>query len=256
MKQIFMIFLIIILNIKKNELKCLQAWNGSGTGAWYRVDTICNSSFISTELINCLPTIILPLNLTEFTDGFYISLGVFNRFNGVSLDIGLTFDLEKNRWFSYGNDRLGWKSGSISIDSNENRCINVSLSIFNDYIHYIIRNSNGSIILGEDKFYSFQIDPLLNLTKNNSDSFGFYRFDSIAQSKETLKSGSQLIHAQMFNWTVKFSSGEILPANEYNIAKNISGYSPGICCSNQEIKTIEIHQQIKWNQSDISIRYI
>ncbi|UJR13411.1 hypothetical protein I4U23_000426 [Adineta vaga] len=239
-----------------NELKCFQAWNGGGTGAWYRLDTSCEYSFISTELINCLPSIILPSNLTLFNDGFYISLGIFNRFNGISLDIGLTFDYKKNLWFSYGNDRLGWKSGNISIDSKQYHCIHVSLSIYNDYIHYMIKNENNSIVLGEDKYFSYQIDPLLNLTKDNINSFGFYRFDSIAQNKETLKSGSQMIYASMKKWNLRSLSGEILPANQYNIATNVSGYPPGPCCTNQERNTIHIYQEIKWNQSNISIQYI
>jgi len=254
--KLFVLLLITLLNIDSSELKCNQAWNGGGTGAWYRVDTSCQYSFVSTNLINCLPTIILPLNLTSFQDGFYISLGVFNRFNGVSLDIGLTFDFKKNKWFSYGNDRLGWKSGNISIDSKMNRCINVSLAIINDQINYTIRTENGSILLGKDIYFSSQIDPLLNLTKNNSNYFGFYRFDSIAQDKETLKSGSQMIHAQMKGWNLELDSGKIVPAEEFNIASNVSGYQPGRCCTKEEINTIQIHQQTKWNQSDLSISYI
>ncbi|CAF0829325.1 unnamed protein product [Adineta steineri] len=254
--KLFLIIIIIFLNLNNIELKCNQAWNGGGTGAWYRVDTSCEYSFLSTQLIYCLPTIILPSNLTSFSDGFYVSLGIFNRYNGVSLDIGLTFDYEKNKWFSYGNDRLGWKSGSISIDTKEINCINVSLSIIDDYIKYIIRTENGSIILGEDIYVSSQIDPLLNLTKNSSNNFGFYRFDSIAQNKETLKSGSQMIHAQMTHWLFQLHSGEIVPAQQSNIALNVSGYSPGPCCTHDEINTINVYQQIKWNQSDISINYL
>jgi len=236
-------------------LNCSQAWNGGGTGAWYRVDTSCQYSFISTQLIYCLPKIILPSNVTSLTDGFYISLGIFNRFNGYSLDIGLTYDLKRDKWFSYGNDRLGWKNGNISIDSKLNPCINVSLFINDNYINYIIRTKNGSIILGEDIHFSSELDPFLNLTKNNS-NFGFYRFDSIAQNKETLKTGSEMIRAKMENWILQLYSGEIVPSEESYIASNVQGYNPGPCCTKDEINTITVYQQMKWNQSDISIRYI
>jgi hypothetical protein len=137
-----------------------------------------------------------------------------------------------------------------------NRCINVSLSIIDDSIHYLILRENGSIILGEDIYFSSQIDPLLNLTKNNSNHFGFYRFDSIAQDKETLKSGSQMIHAQMKGWNLELESGTIVPAEQFNIASNVSGYQPGPCCTKEEINTINVYQQTKWNQSDLSISYI
>lgn len=236
-------------------LNCSQAWNGGGTGAWYRVDTYCQYSFISTQLVYCLPMIIVPSNLTSFTDGFYISLGIFNRFNGYSLDIGLTYDLKTQKWFSYGNDRIGWKNGNISIDSKLTPCINVSLFINDNYVNYIIRTKNGSIILGEDTFFSSELDPYLNFTKNNS-NFGFYRFDSIAQIKETLKSGSQLLHVKMENWTLKLYSGKYVSAEESYIASSVHGFEPGPCCTKDEINTIMIHEQIKWNQSDVSIHYI
>jgi hypothetical protein len=249
-----LISFLIIINLVECKLNCNQAWNGGGTGAWYRVDTSCQYSFISTELIYCLPIIITPLNLTS-ADGFYISLGIFNRFNGYSLDIGLTYDFKKEKWFSYGNDRVGWKNGNISIDSKLNNCINVSLLINDDYINYKIRTKNGSIILGEDSFLSSELDPFLNFTKNNS-NFGFYRFDSIAQDKETLKTGSQLIHAKMDNWILQLYSGKFVSAEESYIAADVHGYKPGPCCTEEEINTITVYEQLKWNQSDISILYI
>ncbi len=252
---LFLLLIVILLNVNKCILNCSQAWNGGGTGAWYRVDTSCQYSFISTHLIYCLPTILIPSNITSFTDGFYISLGIFNRFNGYSLDIGLTYDFKSEKWFSYGNDRLGWKYGKISIDSKLNPCINVSLFIKDNSINYIVRTKNSSIILGEDIYLSSQLDPFLNLTKNNS-NFGFYRFDSIAQTKETLKSGSQIIHAKMQNWILQFYSENLVPAEESNIASNVRGYKPGPCCTKDEISTINVYQETKWNQSDISIRYI
>lgn len=256
MKSLLLIVsFIIFLRRNSCELNCFQAWNGGGTGAWYRVDTSCEYSFKSTQLIYCFPTIILPLNLTSFTDGFYISLGLFNRLNGYSLDIGLTYDYEKQKWISYGNDRIGWKYGTISIDSKLNPCINVSLFILENSIKYSIRRENDSIMLGEDIYQSSQLDPYLNFTRNNS-QFGFYRFDSIAQINETLKSGSQINNAIMNNWTLELFSGEIVSADEFYIASNVRGYKPGPCCTKQEINTIIVHQQIQWKQSNISIRYI
>ena len=253
----FIIFSIIttLLHRIECQLNCNQAWNGGGTGAWYRVDTSCQYSFVSTQLIHCLPIVVIPLNLTSFTDGFYISLGIFNRFNGYSLDIGLTYDVKTEKWFSYGNDRIGWKDGKISIDSKENPCINASLSINDDYISYKIRTKNGSILLGEDIYFSSQLDPFLNFTKNNS-NFGFYRFDSIAQTKETLKTGSQINNAKMTNWILQLDSGRTVSAEESYIASDVHGYQPGSCCTEQEIKTITVYEQTKWNQSEISIRYI
>lgn len=253
--RLFLLLILILLNLNECTLSCSQAWNGGGTGAWYRVDTSCEYSFISTELIYCLPTIILPLNLTSFTDGFYISLGIFNRFNGYSLDIGLTYDLKTQKWFSYGNDRLGWKNGNISIDSKLNSCINVSLSIHENYTNFIVRTKNGSVILGEDIFFSSELDPVLNFTKNNT-NFGFYRFDSIAQTKETLKSGSQLLHAKMEYWKLELYSGEYVSAEQVYIASDVHGFKPGPCCTVDEINTIMVHEETKWNQSDVSIHYI
>jgi hypothetical protein len=255
MKILLLLLLLISINLNECILNCSQAWNGGGTGAWYRVDTSCQYSFISTQLIYCFPTIIIPLNVTSFTDGFYISLGIFNRFNGYSLDIGLTYDFKKSKWFSYGNDRIGWKNGNISIDSKLNSCINVSLFIKDNYINYIVKTINNSIILGEDIYFSSELDPYLNFTKNNS-NFGFYRFDSIAQTKETLKTGSQIIHAKMENWILEFYSGKLVPSEESYIASNVHGYSPGRCCTKDEINTITINQENKWNKADISIRYI
>ena len=129
----------------------------------------------------------------------------------------------------------------------------MSLSISNNTIIYSIKTENGSIKLGEDIYFSSQIDPQLNLTQNNT-NFGFYRFDSIAQTKETLKTGSQLINALMYNWTFEFQPGFIVPANQTYIASNVHGYNPGPCCTIKEINTITVNQQIKWNQSSISIR--
>lgn len=254
--KLLLLFLILLRNgLIRSEIVCKQAWNGGGTGAWYRVDTSCEYSFISTELIHCLPTVVLPSNLTSFTDGFYVSLGIFNRVNGYSLDIGLTYDYQQHKWISYGNDRIGWKFGNISIDSKENLCINVSLFIADSSIVYRIRTENGSSILGEDILFSSQLDPFLNLTKNSS-NFGFYRFDSIAQTKETLKSGSQIIDAKMYNWKFQLHGGQIVFAEQLYIASDVRGYQPGPCCTQEEINTITVHEQTKWKQSDISIHYI
>ena len=254
--KLLLLLLILMRNVViRSEIDCKQAWNGGGTGAWYRVDTSCEFSFLSTELIHCLPTIVLPANLTSFTDGFYISLGIFNRFNGYSLDVGLTYDYQHETWVSYGNDRIGWKFGNISIDSRQNPCINVSLLISDYSIAYRIRTENGSSILGEDIFLPSELDPFLNLTKNSS-NFGFYRFDSIAQTKETLKSGSQIIHAKMNNWKLQLHSGQMVFAESFYIASDVRGYKPGPCCTEEEINTITVDEQIKWKQSDVSIRYI
>jgi hypothetical protein len=51
-------------------------------------------------------------------------------------------------------------------------------------------------------------------------------------------------------------SGKVVPAEESYIASNVHGYNPGPCCTKDEINTITVHQQMKWNQSDLSIRYI
>ncbi|CAF3369214.1 unnamed protein product [Rotaria sp. Silwood2] len=233
----------------------MQALDGGGTGAWYRVDTSCLYSFSSTTLIQCLPTIIIPANVTLVTDGFFISLGIFNRFNGVSLDIGLTYEPRTNKWWSYANDVRGWKFGSISIDSSVTRCINISLSISDGYVKYLVRTSNDSIILGQDLYLVSQLDPQLNLTVNSS-NLGFYRFDSIAQTKETLKSGSCMIHAQLTEWLLELKSQVYVPARGDYMASNIRGYPPGPCCTKNEISTILVHNETEWNQADISISYL
>ncbi|CAF1585230.1 unnamed protein product [Rotaria magnacalcarata] len=232
----------------------MQAWDGGGTGAWYRVDSSCLYSFSSTTLIQCLPTIIIPTNETLITDGFFISLGVFNRLNGAGLDIGLTCVPQTDKWWSYANDALGWKSGNISISSSTNRCINISLSISNGCVKYFIRTNNGSIILGQDLYTASQLDPQLNLTVNSS-NFGFYRFDSIAQTKETLKSGSSMIHAQLVEWLLELESHVFVPARGDFMASSIRGYPPGPCCTSDEINAIHTYNETKWNQADISIVY-
>jgi len=245
-----LLLVIVFINIIECIFSCFQAWNGGGTGAWYRVDTSCEYSFVSTDLNYCLPQIVNPSN----ADGFYVSLGIFNRFNGYSLDIGLTYDINKSKWFSYGNDRIGWKSGSISIDSQLNPCINVSLFFQKQSIHYVARTMNNSVVLGEDIYLSSQIDPFLNLTNDNI-NFGFYRFDSIAQTNETLKSGSRLLHAKLTNWMLQLYSGQYVTADEFYVASNVRGFKPGACCTKDEIQTITIYEENKWNRSDLSIQY-
>lgn len=250
MRKVVTATVLIVLYFWQLTFGCQQAWNGGGTGAWYRVDTSCDYSFTSTYIIYCLPTV----QLTCTTDGFYVSLGVYNRLNGVGLDVGLTYDWKMSRWSSYANDNLGWKSGSILIDPLINTCYNVSLNLIDGNVHYEIRRENDSTPIGHDIFDRSQIDPLLNLTVNSS-NFGFYRFDSIAQAKETLKSGSQMSHSVVKQWIFQFFSGEIISADQVHIASNVRGYAPGPCCTANEIDTIKIHQQTKWNQSNISIFY-
>jgi hypothetical protein len=233
---------------------CVQAWNGGGTGAWYRVDTSCLYSFTSTTLTQCLPTISIPSNVTSITDGFYLSLGIFNRYNGVSLDVGLTYDPQTRKCLSYANDARGWKSGNIEIDPSINRCINTSLSVTNGYVNYLVRTRNGSMILGQDLYLPSQLDPLLNLTRNSS-NFGFYRFDSIAQTKETLKSGSLMMHALTAEWLLQLDAQILVPARGKYMASNIHGYPPGPCCTQAEMNTITVYNQSEWNQADILISY-
>ena len=254
-KVVLLSTILLLCNASQPVHNCQQAWNGGGTGAWFRVDTLCQYSLRSTTLVHCLPSIILASNTTSTTDGFYVSLGIFNRDNGVSIDVGLTYDPQVKNWFSYANDDKGWKSGNISIDSSTDQCINASLSVVGGSIRYTIRKEDDSTVLGEDIYLPSQVDPSLNLTANSSD-MGFYRFDSIAQTKETLKSGSQMIHAQMMNWMIELSSKSIVSTDAQYIASNVRGYPPGPCCTEQEINTIHVHSQMKWNQSDISISYL
>lgn len=233
----------------------MQAWDGGGTGAWYRVDTSCLYSFSSTTLIQCLPIISIPANTTSITDGFFISLGVFNRFNGVGLDIGLTYVPETRKWSSYANDARGWKSGSISVDSLLHPCINISLSVSDLHVNYIVRTDNGSVMLGLDSYFVSQLDPQLNLTVNDS-NIGFYRFDSIAQTRETLKTGSSMIHAQLIEWLLELESHIFVRAQGDYMASSIRGYPPGPCCTKSEISTIHVFNETKWNQAEISIIYL
>jgi hypothetical protein len=85
--EIFLLVGIIIFDRTACQLNCNQAWNVDGTGSWYRVDTSCEYSF---DLL--LLTIIIPWNLTLYNDEFYIIFGIFN---GVSIDIGLTYNYIK-----------------------------------------------------------------------------------------------------------------------------------------------------------------
>ena len=254
MSQIHLIVLAMFLFVGSIS-SCFQAWNGGGTGAWYRVDTSCEYPLVSTNLTSCLPNVSLTANETSSSDGFYVSLGMYNRWNGVSIDVGLTFDWTRRSWTSYANDDRGWKSGSISLDPLTRPCVDVFLTIADGSIKYQVREENQSTLLGQDVYLSSQIDPMLNLTRNSS-NFGFYRFDSIAQIKETLKTGSQMISSRTNKWLFELQSGEILLADATSIASNVRGYPPGPCCTDGERKTITVLQEIKWNQSNVSISYL
>lgn len=250
-------FIALLILVDGVHCECLQAWNGGGTGAWYRLDTDCRQAFVATNLTCSLPQIVPPRNGSANNDGFYVSLGVFNRFNGVALDVGLTFDWKRSRWYSYGNDASGWKSGTIQIDSRRFPSVNISLRMQPDSIVYAIRTLNDSMLVGEDVYSPSQLDPLLNFTRETFDRcFGFYRFESIAQSNETLKSGSQLVHARTSSWTLLNKDGQTFSADRSTIAASVRGFPAGACCTEQEVETIDVHEETEWSDADLSIRYL
>jgi hypothetical protein len=108
----FFIFIIFLFIIKINICKeCKQAWNGSGTGAWFRIDIKCNYNlvyhFLKFSSLIEFPEIIK--NETCKTDeGFYISPGIYDINNGVGCDVGLFYDKNSKCWFGYKNDDFGF----------------------------------------------------------------------------------------------------------------------------------------------------
>jgi len=250
---VWLFFIKIILFTYCQQESCKQAWVGPGTGAWYRVDSNCSTSnYYQTTALIQLPQVIIR-NISS-GDGVYSSLGVYETTNGNGADIGLTF--QDNYWYSYAaSEKKGWMSGSIKIPSFEAPLLYISATIVEiNTICFRVTDFEKKNEIGKD-FFIFEDEMKLNPLGLN---IGFYRFDSIAQSHETLKSGSSLSNSIVKEWkyysNVDTLRTEVLATKEFVAIQN-RGYPAGKCCSEQEKKTIALHSEMEFYGSDLSIKY-
>jgi len=231
---------------------CKQAWDGSGTGAWYRIDTSCNNSnWSQTAISYCLPESVFS---AQATDGFYVSLGIYSTITGAGADIGLTLmNGSETLWMVYEFDANGWQSGSTIIDRTITPCIDVL--VFpnnNNSASLIVADANNGSVLGLDTFNN--MDSAIQLNSNGT-NIGFYRFDSIAQAPENLTDGSYMKGVNSSNW-ILFSNTPNLPTLVFpSYVGDAYGYPPGKCCSPAEVATISTTNELNWYQAIVSISY-
>lgn len=245
---------------------CHQAWVGPGTGAWYRIDTLCNSSnWQQTSVRYCFPRIV---NLAS-KDGVYVSLGVYNTQTGAGADVGFTFDERSQSWCLYAASEKGWVSGSIAIPKTLYPCVDVLVSMveidsrqisYNQLgnntanIQVVATDSASGKTIGIDIIHGEALDPSLMLNPLGT-NIGYYRFDSIAQpAPETLASGTVFENSETLLWSVFNRTFSTLVVEEF-VAKSNRGFPAGPCCSEREKKTITVQSQIAYHSSIISIRY-
>ncbi|CAF1297301.1 unnamed protein product [Didymodactylos carnosus] len=225
---------------------CRQASPVSGHGAMYRVDSSCSYSFSGSYMYYCFPNVTFN---QVIVDQGYISLGIYNRFNGVSLDIGLFYENDIKRWLGFVHDARGWQFGNMMIDPTTYPCIYLVVYIADDKI---IQRLQAGTMEQQAQYELSSFDPNLNLTQ--LDQLGFYRFDSILQERfENLKSGSKMLNVEMKDWVLYLNNTDWVAAEPPYIASNISGP----CCTQDEINTVNVYNQPQqWSQSNISISYI
>lgn len=236
---------------------CRQAWNGPGTGAWYRVDTDCR--------FGPWPATSYELHFGNVTygpgradkEGIYQSLGLFNAATGAGGDIGFMHVKDADgtyRWVNYGADGAGWKYGAILIDPAQHPSIDVLLEIpARGSLQMTVRDHRSGRALGSQTFSQWH--PSLDLTPAGT-NIGWYRFDSIAQNPENkdLKSGSKLVDARTNAWTLYAADGWSL-ALPGLIAPEVFGYAPGKCCSAEEQARIDVRFEARWYASTVDIHY-
>lgn len=227
---------------------CYQAGYGKGTGAWYRVDSNClNSNWNRTIVTFCWARV----TARQRGDGFYQSLGVYNTKNGYAADAGFTYVPERRIWASFAADQTGWKYGTILVDPERHPCVDVSLQVGNRQLTMAAQDSASGRPIGKQTFRN--LDPELRLNAAG-EGIGFYRFDSIAQLRETLVGGSRLERAAAGGW--RFYDGVTsVPAAGLFVNRSGNPWPPGPCCGWLARWTVSVHAAQEWEYSDVSITY-
>lgn len=232
---------------------CKQAWNGPGTGAWYRVDSECaNSNWYSTSARGCWGDV----TVGDPKDGFFLSLGIYNTVAGnqstaVAADVGFEFMPDTGKWGAYAADELGWHFTNVHINPTNHPCVDLSLLVTSDATLIVTDPVTGVYLDG----HTFSdLDPDLKLNADGND-IGYYRFDSIAEPKgnETLDTGSRLNRQKWSNWNFHADSGSVLATPTYVWTDGTN--APGPCCSDAEESTITVYSQSQWYTSDVTIYY-
>ncbi len=190
-------------------------------------------------------------------DGVYCSLGIYESVVGNGADVGLLY--QNSKWYSYAaSESCGWLSGTISINPSQNPSVQLDLTIIsNTSVLLEVYDAASHQFIGKDVFEIISKQKPIWKLDPSGYQMGFYRFDSIAQNKETLTSGSFLEHSKVSNWVVfskKQPSTPILISKEWTALQN-RGFDVGPCCSEAEKATITVHTQSEYSGSDVSIHY-
>lgn len=235
---------------------CKQAWNGPGSGAWYRVDTACQSSQWSATSMEIGFGSVVYGPGREGVDGVYQSLGLYNTETGAGADIGFTHVKDaadgRHKWATYGNDMTARKDGRIFVDPTRHPRVDLRIDIpAKGSLRLTVRDHSTGELIGQESMTGW--DPKLGIDPSGA-KIGWYRFDSIAQPKEDFKSGTSLKNAVSQNWRLYHGKGWTL-AKPSLIASSVYGYSPGRCCSEAEKERITVTGERQWYASTVTITY-
>jgi len=272
---------------------CNQAWIGPGTGAWFRIDTLCNNSnWFKTSAQLCFPPRIDDAIVADpKKDGLFQSLGIYNTVTGAGADIGFTAvpmgNSKRVKWVNYAASSKGWVSGSIEIDpqGGDGNCIIVMVDVLDikkvpDSLHNagssadsigieivaltISPHTREFSLAGVNYIPASELDKDL-LLNSQGKNIGFYRFDSIAQNApETLSTGSKLQFAVWKDWSLygiaqQQNAGDsiiVVPVTESLVAMSNHGYKVGPCCSSSELSTVTVHGMMaSYSKSNVTIKY-
>lgn len=235
---------------------CKQAWNGPGSGAWYRVDTACGTSHWSATSIEIGFGSVLYGPGREGVDGVYQSLGIYNSETGAGADIGFTHTKDvtdgRFKWVTYGNDMTGRKKGGIVVDPRQHPRVDLRIDIpAAGSLRMTVRDHLTGALIGQESISGW--DPKLGIDPSGQ-KIGWYRFDSIAQPKEEFGDGTKLQNAVSRNW--RLYNGKRSALSKPNlITPSVFGYPPGPCCSEAEKARITVRNERRWYASNVTITY-
>eukprot|EP01029_Cantina_marsupialis_P012668 TRINITY_DN2792_c0_g1_i1.p1 TRINITY_DN2792_c0_g1~~TRINITY_DN2792_c0_g1_i1.p1 ORF type:complete len:254 (-),score=48.35 TRINITY_DN2792_c0_g1_i1:120-881(-) len=251
MIRLFLFFTIITLVFGRST--CKQAWNGSGTGAWYRLDVDCRySNLVNTTMAIKFPQVHKGIPGPAVREGFYMSGGIYDTKVGLGADIGLT--LSGGKWWPYFGDCHRWMMGNkFSIDPVQFPMVKMIWGPMNRAAFIKIEDLNGNV-LGTQIFDD--VTTKMNYNDHGID-MSFYMFFSIAQKKEYLSTQSRLDGASILSWSMTNVYGTSFEVSSSKVAQSVWGYQPGPCCSEEEKKTIHVSGSIHPYSTvkDISIVY-
>lgn len=235
---------------------CKQAWNGPGSGAWYRVDTACQSSHWSATSMEIGFGSVVYGPGREGVEGVYQSLGIYNTETGAGADIGFTYVKDatdgRYKWATYGNDMTARKDGRIVVDPRQHPRVDLRIDIpAKGSLRMTVRDHASGELIGQESMVGW--DPKLGIDPSGT-KIGWYRFDSIAQPKENFSSGTRLQEAVSQNWRLYHGKGWTL-AKPNLIAPSVYGYPPGKCCSEAEKERITVTGERPWYASTVTIMY-